>query len=166
MMSRIPFGPMLTTLAAVGLFGCTQETVEPCEPVEPGTPTEVDCDCPLDTSSPVDMNLPDCWQDLSEFGVALDTAYRFTWQGVDMGHAATFSEGHLTLDLMGTITYTLDTDIIDCRIHCTIGNPNGLHDGMVLRRVSDTTLAGSMQYGVTEWEPDEFGDPVTIFLTE
>ena len=29
------------------------------------------------------MDLPDCWQDLAEFGVALDTAYRFTWQGVD-----------------------------------------------------------------------------------
>ena len=48
------------------------------------------------------MDLPDCWPELSEFGIALDTAYRFTWQGVDMGHAATFSEGQLTLDLMGS----------------------------------------------------------------
>jgi len=37
---------------------------------------------------------------------------------------------------------------------------------MVLRRVSDTTLAGSMQYGVTEWDPNDFDDPVEIFLTQ
>ena len=48
--------------------------------------------------------------------MALDTAYRFTWQGVDMVHYPTFSEGHLTLDLMGTITYMLNTEIIDYRI--------------------------------------------------
>ena len=72
MVSRIPFASLLAALVAAGTLGCTQETVEPCAPME------LDCDCPLDTSSPVDMNLPDCWQDLSEFGVAQDTAYRFT----------------------------------------------------------------------------------------
>ena len=91
---------LLGSLAAC-ILGLHAGTVEPCAPME------LDCDCPLDTSLLSTMNLPDCWQDLSEFGVALDTAYRFTWQGVDMGHAATFSEGHLTLDLMGTTTYTL-----------------------------------------------------------
>lgn len=121
-----------------------------------------ECDCPLDTGSPVPMNLPDCWQDLAEFGVTQDTTYRFTWQGIDMGQAATFSAGHLTLNLMGTSTYTLDTEIMDCRIHCTDDNDRYL----VLRRATDTTLAGSMQYGVSEWEPDEFGDPVRIYLTE
>ena len=78
MIFRTSFAPLLTALAAVGILGCTQETVEPCAPMELVV-------TPLDTSSPVDMNLPDCWQDLSEFGVAQDTAYRFTWRGVDMG---------------------------------------------------------------------------------
>jgi len=142
------------------ILGCTPDPEEPCVPVQPS------CDCPLDAGSPVPMDLPDCWQDLSEFGIALDTAYRFTWQGVDMGQAAIFSDGHLMLDLMGTTTYTLDTDITDCRIQCTEGDLNAPHDRLMLRRVSDTTLAGSMQYGVTEWDPNDFGDPVKIFLTE
>ena len=155
---RIPF--LSAGLVLAGMLGCKPEPAEPCPPVEQ------DCDCPLDAGSPVPMDLPDCWPELSEFGIALDTAYRFTWQGVDMGHAATFSEGQLTLDLMGSTLYTLDTDIIDCRIHCTDGDTQAPHDRLVLRRVSDTTLAGSMQYGVTEWDPNDFGDPVDIFLTE
>ena len=111
---RIP--SLSAGLVLAGMLGCKPEPAEPCPPVEQ------DCDCPLDAGSPVPMDLPDCWPELSEFGIALDTAYRFTWQGVDMGHAAIFSDGHLMLDLMGTTTYTLDTDITHCRIQCTEGD--------------------------------------------